>query len=174
MTTMRAHTFALSLLACALLAPASPTSAQRLPVPVLGRTTEVILESGTRLSGELIEATASGLLIGAPTGFERTDLSQVGRVRVRQHDLTDGKALTWVSIGALASGLGMALACSQVEDTSCGGVFPAVALSFGLIGGLFALGITSSGWREVPVDAEMLRAYARFPQGAPPGFGRAP
>jgi hypothetical protein len=68
----------------------------------------------------------------------------------------------------------MTLACSQVEDTSCGEVFPAVALSFGLIGGLFSLGITSSGWRDVPVDAETLRAYARFPQGAPTGFGRAP
>jgi len=26
--------------------------------------------------------------------------------------------------------------------------------------------------QELPVDAEVLRAYARFPQGPPPGFGR--
>jgi hypothetical protein len=172
MTTMRIRTL-VSVLAIYLLL-AGPAAAQRVPVSVLGRQTEVTLDSGAQLRGELIEADATSLLLGAPTGFESTELADVVRVRVRQHDFTGGKVLTWVGIGALASGLGMTLACSQVDDTSCGGVFPVVALSFGLIGGLFGAGITSSGWREIPVDSEMLRAYARFPQGVPPTFRQGP
>jgi hypothetical protein len=94
----------------------------------------------------------------------------VGRVRVRQHDFDGGDALLWVGIAAIATGAGMTIACGTLDDTSCAGVFPAVALSFGLFGGLFSVGMMRSGWREVPVDVEALRAYARFPQGAPFGF----
>jgi len=162
---------AVTMILGALVASATPVAAQRLPVPVpvTGRDTEVTLQDGTRLRGELIEATGAGLML-AGVGGPLTDLGGVRRIRVRQHDFTGSKALLWVGLGAAVSGLGMAVACSSVEDTSCAGVFPAVALSFGLLGGLFTIGMTSSGWRDVPVDAETLRAYARFPQGAPAGF----
>ena len=155
-------------LACALIG-AAPLTAQRLPVPVTGRSAEVTLTDGTRLSGELIEATAAGLwLVGAEA--HRADLGRIERVRVRRHDFGGGDALRWVGIAGVAAGLGMTVACSQVDGASCGEVFPAVALSFALVGGLFSVGMTSSGWRDVPVDPEQLRAYARFPQGAPSGF----
>jgi hypothetical protein len=170
MIPMRARVVVLVLLSCSLPAPDGAATAQRAPVPVLGRTTEVTLLDGSRLGGELLESTDLGLLLGDAGDASRVVLSRVDRVRVRQHDFGGGKALAWIGIGALVSGVGLAAACSQVDGASCGGVLPGVALSFGLIGGLFSLGITSSGWREVPVDAEALRAYARFPQGAPPGF----
>ena len=155
-----------------MLATAAPLTAQRRPeppVPVTGRDTEVTLRDGTRLRGELIEATGAGLFLAGMEG-PRTDFGDIQRVRVRQHDFGATEALVWVGIGATLSGVGMAVACSKVEDYSCGGVFPAVALSFGLIGGLFSVGLVSSGWRDVPVDPELLRGYARFPQGAPAGF----
>jgi hypothetical protein len=170
MTPMTPRSPLLLLLAAAFFSTAHAAAAQRLPVPVLGRTTEVTLEDGTKLDGELIEATGSSMLLGTPSGYTQAELPRVTRVRIRQHDFTSGDALTWVGIAGAVAGAGMTVACTQVEGTSCGGVFPVVALSFGFIGGIFALGITSSGWRELPVEAEALRAYARFPQGAPPGF----
>jgi hypothetical protein len=140
--------------------------------PILGRSTELTLEDGSRLRGELIAATGTGLMLGQPDGHQTTELERVQRVRIRRHDFSGRKVLAWVGIGALASGLGMGIACSQVEDNPCGDVAVGVAASFGLIGGLFGAGIAGSGWQELPVDAEVLRAYARFPQGPPPGFGR--
>jgi hypothetical protein len=158
------------LLAGALLAMATPLCAQLpLSVPATGREAELTLQDGTRLRGELIEATSSRLLL-AGASRASSDLFEVRRVRVRQHHFSGTDALLWVGIGAVVSGLGMAAACSQVDDTDCAGVFPAVAGSFVLFGGLFSIGMTSSGWREVPVDPEALRAYARFPRGAPAGF----
>lgn len=159
-------------LAAGALGAVEHAGAQRVPVPVLGRSTEVTLTDGTRLRGELIEATEVSLLLDRSSGPELTDLSQVRRIRIRRHGFSNRTAWTWVGIGALVSGLGMTAACTQVEDTSCGVVFPAVALSFGLVGGLFAASVAGSGWQEVPAAPETLRLYARFPQGAPPGFRR--
>ena len=34
----------------------------------------------------------------------------------------------------------------------------------------FALGVSSSAWQDLPADEIPLRAYARFPQGAPESF----
>jgi hypothetical protein len=156
--------------------PASPeqASAQRLSVPVTGREARVTLDDGTVLRGELIEASGAALALGGSLDLQRAELARITSVQVRQHDFSGIDAMLWVGLGALVSGLGMTIACGSVEGASCGGVFPAVALSFGLIGGLFSLGMTSSGWRQVAVDGETLRAYARFPQGAPAGFRPEP
>ncbi len=77
----------------------------------------------------------------------------------------------WITVGALATGLGMTAACSSYEGSGgCGGVFPAMALSWAVVGGLFGAALASSAWTDVSLRDD-LRRFARFPQGAPPNAG---
>ena len=147
--------------------------AQSSAVPVSGGRLQVTLVSGDESRGELIEAMGDSLLLGGPGGPQVVDLAEVARIRARRHGLDGRSVLTWVAVGGLVTGAGMAYACSQAEDVSgCGGVFPAMVFSWGLIGGLLGLGVTGTAWRELPLRGDGLRAYARFPQGAPRGFRR--
>ena len=169
---MRACRSIVSVLFAALsLAPAGPAFAQRAPVPVTGRRVDVRLQSGDRVQGELIEASDRMLTILEDTALHPVPLAQVTRIRAQRHGRDGGAILAWLGIGGAAAGLGLSIACSQVEDTECGGVFPGVLLGFGLIGGLFGAGVAHSAWQDLPVPETDLRAYARFPQGAPAGFG---
>lgn len=147
---------------------------QEVSVPVTGRSLEVTLANGQRVRGELIEVTAGSLLLSGMSGFATVELDEVSQIRARRHNMTGKRVLTWVGIGALATGAGMTLACGSLDEedgsTNCGGVFPAIVLAWGVIGGLTGLAITSSGWQDLPVGQERLTPYARFPQGAPDGF----
>jgi hypothetical protein len=48
-------------------------------------------------------------------------------------------------------------------------VFPAVLVSWSIVGGVMALA-TGPSWRTLPADAAALAPYARFPQGLPPDY----
>lgn len=162
-----------AILVAALFLLGDSAAAQSLPVPVTGSRLHITLTSGDEFRGELIEAMGDSLLLGGPSGLEAVDLADVARIRGQRHGLDGKVVLTWVAVGGLVTGAGLAIACSQVEDVSgCGGVFPAVVLSWGLIGGLLGSGVAATSWRDLPLRGNDLRAYARFPQGAPRGFRR--
>jgi hypothetical protein len=168
----RVRAFGLVQACVALLAAAAPLAARQSVPPVLGRSLEVTLFGGGRVAGELIEVTDRGLLLLPPSGLLlATPLADVTRVRVRRHDFTGRRVFLWSAVGALVSGLGLTVACSQVEGADCGGVLPGMAVSWTLVGGLLGLAITGSAWQEVPPLHDTLLPYSRFPQGAPPGFG---
>ncbi len=135
-------------------------------VPVNGRTLTVQLNSGETLRGELIEAMGGNLTLAEETGMRAIDLNDISRIRAQRHSFEGKKVAVWVVGGALVTGLGMTMACAQVEDVSCGGVFPVMAISWAVVGGLFGASIASSAWTDVPVTAD-LRRFARFPQGKP-------
>jgi hypothetical protein len=158
---------------CGLLAPAVGAEAQErpsVPVPVTGRMVNVVRADGERLSGELIEADAERVLLWGPSGMRELEYASLAKVEAQRHGFGSKTALTWVGLGALATGIGMTAACSQVEGTSCGGVFLGVSLSWALFGGLFAAGVASGQYQDVPALEATLRPLTRFPQGAPEAF----
>jgi hypothetical protein len=152
-------------------AAAGGVSAQRVPVPIMGRVLDVTMKDGRRLQGELIEVDEQRLLLSSSSGLHDVELVGIKRVRARRHDFSGGKVLAWTTLGALVTGVGLASACAEVSD-GCGGVFAGVALSWAIVGGLAGIGIAGSRWRDVPAGRNYLRPFARFPQGAPTGFSR--
>ena len=146
--------------------------AQSVPVPVTGSRLQVTLTSGDEFRGELIEAMGDSLLLGGPSGLQAVHLADVARIRAQRHGLDAGGVLKWVALGGLITGAGMTVACSQADVSGCGAVLPVMVLSWGVIGGLLGLGLANTAWRELPLRGDGLRAYARFPQGAPVGFRR--
>jgi hypothetical protein len=144
--------------------------AQEAPVPVSGRELAVTLAGGDVLRGELIGAAEESLVLLADSELRTIELDEVTVLRFRRHRWGAGQVATWVGIGALVTGAGLTIACSQVEDADCAGVFPATVAVWALFGVPFAVGIARSAWSSVPPRPEALRPYARFPQGVPSGF----
>jgi hypothetical protein len=169
---MSVRRFVSTTLAVLTLGTAGPLGAQetQVPVPVTGRTLNLRLEDGERLTGELIEVGERDLLLWGDSGFHRLGLEEVDRAEYVRHGFSGSTALAWVGLGGLLNAVGMTIACSQVEDTSCGGVFAGVALSWVVVGGLFAGSIASGRTHDVEPTYEDLRGLSRFPQGAPEGF----
>lgn len=148
-------------------------SAQRLPSPFGSRVT-IDLQAGRRVTGELLAAERDTLWLLAPAGtLSSLALGDVQRAAVRQRGLTATGVLVWSVVGALVSGGALTAACASVDDAECGAVFPAVALSWALVGGIGAA-MAGGGSRAIPVTAQSLAPYARFPQGLPGGFEPAP
>jgi hypothetical protein len=77
------------------------------------------------------------------------------------------RVFTWSAIGAAASGVLLAAACSGVEDTSCWPVPLFAVGTWGLAGLIFGGTLASSSGRDVLPVAEEIRPYVRFPQGLP-------
>ena len=160
-------------LIAAVLGGALDSSAQEevsVPVPVTGRMLNLVLIDGERISGELIEADADRMLLWGASGMREIDYGQLTRLEARRHGFSSRTAFTWVGVGALVTAVGMTAACSQVEGTSCGGVFAGFTLSWAVIGGLFAGTVASGQYQDVIPGETTLRPLARFPQGAPPSF----
>jgi len=151
-----------------------PVAAQerkpRVPVPVLGRTLDMRVGVDERRSGELIEVDDDALLLLGEEGLLTVSLSDITSVSYHRHGFGTNDALLWVGLGALVTGLGMTAACTQVEGTSCSGVFLGFSISWAVVGGLLAGSVASGQPQEVSPTPSGLRPYARFPQGAPAGF----
>lgn len=169
---MRSFAHRVGLLGMMVCLPAMAGAQERVsvPVPVTGRTLNLVLEDGERLSGELIEADADRILLWGTAGMRELDYGSLARVEERRHGFGSRSALTWVGIGAVATGLGMTVACGQVEGASCGGVFVGFSLTWAVFGGLLAAGVASGQYQDVPAAESTLRPLARFPQGAPATF----
>lgn len=152
----------------------APVTAQerkpRVPVPVLGRTLDLRIGAEDRRLGELIEVDDDALLLLDEGGLTTVPLSDITSVRYHRHGFGSRDALLWVGIGALATGIGMTAACTQVEGTSCSGVFLGFSISWAVVGGLLAGSVASGQPQPLVPTSSGLRPYARFPQGAPAGF----
>jgi hypothetical protein len=142
-------------------------------VDVTGRAIVLRMARGTPqdIRGELlaVQRDSVWVLAGRPERVVAVRLGDVWEATVRRHGLTAAKGILWgLGVGA-ASGVGLAVACSQVSD-GCGGVAVGSALSGGAVGGVAALSFYfSSRWRFQPVTEVKLEPFARFPQGPPPG-----
>lgn len=145
--------------------PASLVQGRR--VSVQGNGTEVA-------SGELLWVSADSLWVLArePWDVVAVPLEGVRSVRVPRGPGA-ARVLLWTLTGMAVTGGALAAACSSVEDASCGGVFPSVALTWGLVGGLAAMRVEKERRLRLEPRPDVLRPYARFPQGPPPGLRRS-
>jgi hypothetical protein len=161
------------LLASALLLAAVPAAGAQPAPSVRGATLQLELRTAGPLSGELLAVEGDSLvLLAGPRDMRRVALGDVLRARVPRPGMSARGVLAWTVVGGLVSGALLTGACASLDDTSgCGAVLPAVALTWGVFGGLSAA-VAGSGWRVVTMDAATLTPYARFPQGLPEGFGR--
>jgi hypothetical protein len=139
---------------------------------VWGRSIVFTPLSGIPVSGELLAVDADSIWLLGAGGASGYALAGSSSVRVRQHDM-GSRVWKWVGIGALVTGVGMTVSCTRVAD-ECGSVGLAMALSWATVGGLAALGFSASQYEELEPEDDTLRPYARFPQGLPVNFERAP
>ena len=141
-------------------------------VDVTGRTITLLMVRGPQeVRGELLAVRGDSLWVLArrPERVVAVRLRDVSEATVRRHGWTAATSFfLGLGVGA-ASGVGLAVACSQVRD-GCGAVIAASTLLGGAIGGIAALSYQySSRWRFRPVSEVKLAPFARFPQGPPPG-----
>lgn len=139
--------------------------------PPFGSTVRFTMADGERLSGELLAAQRDSAWLLAGDMSRAISLHDVSRAQVRGRGMDRQKIMLWSLIGGVASGAVLTAACSRVEDSDCGAVFPAFVLSWALAGGI-AAAVTQSPHRWVEPRLEVLAPYARFPQGLPPQFVR--
>jgi len=95
-------------------------------------------------------------------------------VRVPRDKICNPPDITvvWGILGGLATGAGMASACTQVSD-GCEGMFIAMLLPWLGWGALGGATLALSSTTTIPHFQPDLAPYARFPQGLPPGATEA-
>jgi hypothetical protein len=137
---------------------------------VLGRTVAVArVDGGKPAKGELIAVEDGQLLLRQAEGPVQVPLSAVREVSIKRHDWGGSRGLGWSLVGGLVTGGALALSCSRVSS-GCGGVGAGVAALWLAVGGLSSLSMQASSQLRLRNPTEdLLRPYARFPQGVPPG-----
>lgn len=158
-------------LASTLLAAASLTGCV-LPGPGIsphGRPT-VAHTRAYRLEGELVAISADTLWIISRRDslLRAVRMDSLLRVDVQRHPFGARKTFKVAGYIGLGTGLLLTLACSQVEDASCGVVIPVITGVALIPGALFALINYESSWIHLDrPELSRARPYARFPQGLP-------
>jgi hypothetical protein len=146
----------------------------RMTPSVLGRDVKVVPRAnGPKVQGELLVVDADRVIVLAKDGIHDVAIPQIREIRVRRHGFNGRKAWTWTLVGAIVSGAGLAAACSSVEDgdADCGGAAVAGAVPWLLLGGLSALATERTSFRSFDAgQRDLLRPFARYPQGLPPEF----
>jgi hypothetical protein len=145
----------------------------RMTPSVLGRDVKVLPRAdGPKVQGELLVVDADRVVVLAKDGIHDVAIPQIREVRVRRHGFVGGKAWVWTLVGAAVSGVGLAVACSSVEDTDgCAGAGLAGAVPWLLVGGLASLSAERTAFRAFDAgQPDVLRPFARYPQGLPPEF----
>ena len=138
-----------------------------------GRWIRIDTQASGRLEGELLAVDEQSLWMLSNGVPQNVPFGGLPEIQVRRHGFGTKQVWTWIGIGAAVTGLGLTAACSSYDGSGeCGGIFFGMALSWGIIGGLFSLDVVGSAWDEVPPISRGLVRYARFPQGLPPGYGR--
>lgn len=163
---------ALAAILAAVLVPGCASTLKLQDVPVGGREVTVVTEGKkTKVKGELLVVDKDSLWLRAKDGVRELPLREVREVRVKRNGFGAHAALTWAGVGALVTGGGMAAACSSVEGSNnCAAVGLVIGGLWLLVGALTAPALESSSRIDYSKPtAEMLRPYARLPQGLPPG-----
>lgn len=170
-------------LVCALLLLVPPPDTARAQEPVGPDATVLSLARGSttqidwdRMSvrGELLGVSADSVWIEVAGALQALPLSGLERVRVQRHAWTARRVLVWSLVAGVGSTVALTFACQSVEDAECGGFTVAWLGAWALIGGLSGASLARSSHLDVPVEAEALRRFARFPQGLPERFRRSP
>ncbi len=168
-----AKIFAAAAVGLALMAPSARSQAvDPASIPssvVFGNMADLwVGEEETRV--ELIAVSPDTLWIeNGGAGRVALNLADVSRIRVRMHEWDTRRVVIWSLIGGIGTGAALAGACSTLDDTSCGGVFPGVAAVWALAGLIFGGTLADSSGRDVGRDVEAIQPYVRFPQGLPSG-----
>jgi hypothetical protein len=127
------------------------------------------------VGGELLAVSGDTAWINGRRGVVALLLSEAQSASLRRHSYTPGKAIRMGLISGAISGAGLALACSRTDTSGCGMAVPTMVATSLIVSGLMALTLLPSASMPVkPISAEMLRPYARFPQGMPVTFVRIP
>jgi hypothetical protein len=142
--------------------------------PVFGRPIEVTLTTGREdasTRGELLAVGESGVWVLGANGVREIPFAEIQRVRVGLHGLNGRAAGTWAGGAAVGTIGALAVACSQVEGTNCGGVLLLTAIPWALVGIPSVASLERSSRVFVGSEyREALVPYARFPQGLPEGL----
>ena len=140
---------------------ASPAAAQ-LDKSVLGASVQVAVANAPKMKGELIAVSTDSVWVLRGLELLTAPVARVSLVRIKRHKLDGRAGLIWTLIGGVVTGGLLTAACE------CGDMFPRVMLWWGVIGGLSALSLEASSRQDFrPWEYDLLRAYARFPQGLP-------
>jgi hypothetical protein len=143
----------------------------RMAPSVLGRDVKVLPRAdGPKVQGELLIVDADRVVVLAKDGIHDVAIPQIREIRVRRHGFDGRKAWVWTLVGAVVSGVGLAAACSTVEDTDgCAGAGFAGAVPWLLFGGLASLSAERTAFRAFDAgQRDLLSPFARYPQGLPP------
>lgn len=142
----------------------------RMTPSVLGRDVKVVPRDGPRVKGELLVVDADRVVVLAKDGLHDVAIPQVRQIRVRRHGFDGRKAWAWTLVGAVVSGVGLAVACNSFEGSAdCGGAAVGGAVPWLLFGGLASLSAERTAYRAVDVRRrDLLSPFARYPQGLPP------
>jgi len=146
--------------------------AQQRNSPGEGYQVDARLEVGPvkSVKGELVAVGPDSLWIRSDHQVTAMALGDLDRVRVQQHGFTFGHAMLIAAVGGLVTGAAMTAACSSVSD-GCGGVFVGMMASWLAVGAIAGASSSGSAYRNLePMTDQMLRQYARYPQGVPPGI----
>ena len=143
-----------------------------LPAPRVspnGRTTMLHTGSG-RVNGELIAVSLDTVWMLTRPGGTLAPFASANIVRldVQRHAMGATRTIQAMSLVGLATGVLLSIACSSVDDASCGAVIPATMIPYVGLGAIFGLFNFESAWLKYG-SFEVIRArpYARFPQGLP-------
>ena len=121
------------------------------------------------VSGELMAVSADSVWLAPDSGIVGIPWTGVERVHVRISRVKGSHGFAYSAILGAVTGGALFVACLQ-EGDSCGGILPASVLWWMLWGGISAPSIDASARPGFTVENwELLRGYARFPQGLPAG-----
>ena len=141
--------------------------------PVFGRPIEVTPTMGHEDSvarGELLAVGETGVWVLESNRVREIPFAEIQKVRVVLHGLNGRMATTWAGAGAVGTIGALAVACSEVEGTSCGPL-ALLAIPWALVGIPSAASLEKSSRVFLgPDNREALVPYARFPQGLPEGL----
>lgn len=119
--------------------------------------------------GELVAVTGDTVWLAGAGDVGPTPIlfDRIESARARTHEFGSRKTLIMATIGWAATSFGLLVACGQVEGASCGFIPFAMALPWGLVGGIAAATNEARTWQDFAERLSELGAYARFPQGLP-------
>jgi hypothetical protein len=167
-----AATRAIAAIVAMTLAPGCATLSPDKGPSVVGRRVSVKIGSEKeKVEGELLLVDKERLYVRAENGVREIPMGAVREARVKRHNFGMSRTLAWSAIAGLVTGGALAAACGSVEDTSgCGGALLVTLGAWLAVGAACGASMEASSrvTLEKPTAAE-LRAFARLPQGLPPG-----
>ncbi len=147
----------------------------------LGRQATIHPRWSGPLQGELLAVSSDTIWLLSGDLVSALQSDAIDRIVVRRHDFDAQRTFKWMAIAGAATGVALMISCNSYESSPdgtgesgrCFGTIPVSVLTFLLGGSLFAISNHLSAHRRfAPRDTQLLRPYARFPQGLPDTVNR--